>query len=498
MDDIYKIFYKKAQEQPERCFIHFEGRHETFQTIGTSVASVANYLNKTAPEETFIGLYAPNVPSFIVGFYGILAAGKTVVPLNYLFQASETMHVLKHAEVKTVLYSMGLTDRIKEVKKEHGGSKIRIGIIESIVTDSPTLRLAEPPFAQETAVLMYTSGTTGHPKGVMLTQDNLISNAEASIEAFQFDSKHEFISVLPLFHAFGLTTIVLVATMLGATIRLMPKFHPLAVLKEFNAVKKGVFFGVPAMFNLLGRIHNPGGVDASGMLFCVSGSAALPLTVKRQFEKVYGFPVLEGYGLTETSPVVSCNLPGADRAGSVGKPLPGVQVEIRDHGRRVPAGEVGQVVVEGRNVMAGYYKDTEATIEMLAEECRLMTGDLGRLDKDGYLYIVGRLKDMFITGGEKIYPREVEEFLQSLPKVAEASLVAVPHSLKGEVGFAFLQPEQGQKLKLDDIWEQCREHLARYKIPTEIAVLEQLPRNTIGKIDKVKLRETARTIIEKS
>ena len=339
-------------------------------------------------------------------------------------------------------------------------------------------------------MLIYTSGTTGQPKGAVLSHRNLLANARSCRELIGVSSDDTFLAVLPLFHSFGATVCMILPLLAGAEIVLQTAFAPLPVLETLEKHQVTIFAGVPAMFAVLTKCRTSREYDLRSLRACVSGGAPLPLQVLSGFQERYGAVLVEGYGPTEGSPVVSANPPnGVQKPGSVGPPILGVEVRIVDDaGQDLPTGEVGEIIVAGDNVMQGYWQDATATAEAIKDGW-LYTGDLGKLDTDGYLYIVDRKKDMIIVGGTNVYPREVEDVIALMPQVAEVAVVGRPDPVRGERVRAVIVPAEGIELSAEQVISHCRQHLAPFKVPRIVEFRESLPKSALGKVLKRELRQ---------
>jgi long-chain acyl-CoA synthetase len=340
-------------------------------------------------------------------------------------------------------------------------------------------------------VILYTSGTTGKPKGAELTHRSVMRNSEVvAMTATDVREGDVILGALPLFHIFGQTVGMNASLRAGATLVLLPKFDPEATLAAIEANQMTHFYGVPTMFGAL--LHHPGRerYDTSSLRICVTGGASMPVEVLHGFERAFSCEVLEGYGLSETSPVVTTNHAGRERrAGSVGTPIDGVEVRVVDDaGRPLPVGEVGEIVVRGHNVMKGYWKRPEATAEAIRDGW-FHTGDLGRTDQDGYFYIVDRKKDMIIRGGYNVYPREVEEVLYEHPQIREAAVIGMPDERWGEEIGAAVVLHEGERLEAQEVSDYVKERIAAYKYPRIVWFVDELPKGPTGKILK---REIAR------
>jgi long-chain acyl-CoA synthetase len=338
---------------------------------------------------------------------------------------------------------------------------------------------------------MYTSGTSGMPKGVILTYGNLQSDVDACIEHARLQHKHKFLGVIPLFHAFGMTAMMLAPIQLAAQVVYLARFSPVGTLNAIREHEVSLVFAVPSMFGAIAHLKNAAAADFKSIYALISGGEPLPAAVRDGFEKRFNLPIYEGYGLTETSPVISLNTPHDHRPGSVGRTVPGVTVKIADdNGQPLPQGATGEVWLKGPMIMKGYHNLPNDTAAVMTSDGFFKTGDLGKLDDDGYLFITGRKKDLIIVAGEKASPREIEEMLVRHPAVAEAAVVGKKDASRGEVVVAFVIAKQGQTLKPEDLRDFGRaQGLAQWKIPREIFIQNELPRSPTGKVLKRLLAE---------
>jgi long-chain acyl-CoA synthetase len=336
----------------------------------------------------------------------------------------------------------------------------------------------------DTAVLLYTSGTTGTPKGAQLTHANMATNASVTATTLlDLQPEDVVMGCLPLFHAFGQTAALNAAVFTGAALTLVPRFDPLTALKVIERDRVTVFEGVPTMYVAMAQA-GADVADTSTLRVCVSGGAALPVEVLRSFTETFQAEVLEGYGLSETSPVASFNRRGATRAGSIGVPIDGVEMRLVDgEGNDVPAGEVGEIVIRGDNVMKGYWNRPEATAEAITDGW-FSTGDMARQDEDGYYFIVDRKKDLIIRGGYNVYPRELEEVLYEHPAVLEAAVVGLPHPTHGEEVGAAVALKPGAQATAEELREYVKERVAAYKYPRHVWLVDSLPKGPTGKVLK--------------
>ncbi len=450
-----------------------------------------------------VAVQVPNVPEFVYAYFGILRAGLVMVPLNPLFTAREVTYHLDDSDARMLITSVFSLAAAVDGAAGAGVSDIVVVPLGQSLPDSltpfDTLLDAEPfadlyPTASDdTAVLLYTSGTTGRPKGAELTHYQLYMNCTVAPELFGMTSSDVSIGVLPLFHVFGLSSVLNAVTRWGASVALLPRFDAGAVVDEIERRGATVFAGVPTMYVALAEIDATGR-DLSTLRAAVSGGASIPGEVIRAVEsKFEGLVVLEGYGLSETASTTTFNVSASERKVlSIGKPVWGVEMKvIDDEGADLPAGadHVGQLLVRGHNVMKGYYKRPDATAEAL-QNGWLHTGDLGYRDDEGYYFVVDRLKDMIVRGGYNVYPREIEEVLYSHPDVVEAAVIGVPDDRLGEEVVAYVAVREGSAATEADLIAFSREQLAAYKYPRSIAFVPELPKGATGKILKRELRSS--------
>jgi long-chain acyl-CoA synthetase len=435
----------------------------------------------------------PNCPEVLQAYAGILKAGGVIVPVVFLLGPSEVRHILADAEARIVVTAPEFLDKLDGwtgiVVLVGGGAGGRAWP-ELIAGEPETFTTVERD-DNDLAVILYTAGTTGRPKGVALSHANLASNARAAASLYELDRTAWALMVLPLSHSYGLT-VMNAGSILGTKGVLLRWFNPEGVLETIQRYRVESMSGVPTMFVYLLHCPDAGRFDTSSMRLWGSGAAPLPAEIVGPFERKFGGRILEGYGLTEASPVVSAHrFSGVRKLGSVGQALPGVEVAILDEAdRALPAGEIGEVCVRGPNVMQGYYRLSDETAQTLRNGW-LHTGDMGRLDADRYLYIVERKKDLIIRGGFNIYPREVEDVLYAHPAVAEAAVVGMRDPLMGEEVLAFVALKTGATVDAAGLIGFCQERLARYKCPKQVRFVDALPKSPIGKILRKELRSLA-------
>jgi long-chain acyl-CoA synthetase len=439
-----------------------------------------------------VALMLPNVPAFPISFYGALGAGAIVVPVNPLLKSREVAYNLRDSSAKILLAWHEAADEAGKGAADTGTRVIDVtepGFAERLAGAVPVSGIAERA-GDDGAVILYTSGTTGQPKGAELTHAGLARNADIVATTLLNAGPGDVImGCLPLFHSFGLTCALNATIMSGGTLTLMPRFEPGRALEIIGRDKVTIFEGVPTMYAAMLHHHGHTQADTSHLRVCVSGGAAMPAEVMRGFEQAFGCVILEGYGLSETSPVASFNHPDKVRKpGSIGTPVAGVQMRIADaSGAALPPGEIGEVMIAGHNVMKGYWGRPEATAEAVTGGW-FRTGDLGRVDDDGYFYIVDRKKDMIIRGGFNVYPREVEEVLYEHPAVAEVAVIGIPHDKLGEEIGAAVALVPGATATPAELRAYARERIAPYKYPRYIWLVPGLPKSPTGKILRRKVQ----------
>jgi long-chain acyl-CoA synthetase len=436
-----------------------------------------------------VGVMLPNVLEFPPAYYGVLRAGGIVVPMNVLLKRREISFYLEDSGAKMLLAWHSFVEEAREGAAAAGAELIAVepeAFAATLAALEPTPETAEVD-DEDTAVILYTSGTTGKPKGAELSHRNLDQNSEiVSRTTCEVRAGDVVLGALPLFHSFGQTVGMNGSLRRGACLTLVPKFDPGATLATIDRDRVTHFYGVPTMFGAL--LHHPERekFDTSSLRICITGGASMPVEVLHGFEEAFGAELLEGYGLSETSPTASSGFPGKLRKpGSIGTPIEQVEMKIFDaDDQEVPRGEVGEIVIRGHNIMKGYWDRPDATAEAIRGGW-FHSGDLGREDEDGYFYVVDRKKDMIIRGGYNVYPREVEELLYEHPAIREAAVVGVPHPEWGEeVGAAVvLEPDAGE-VAPEEISAWVRERIAAYKYPRVVWFMEELPKGPTGKIVK--------------
>ncbi|MGI8448767.1 MAG: long-chain-fatty-acid--CoA ligase, partial [Streptosporangiaceae bacterium] len=474
-------------EQRERPALRQGDRVMSYADLARGSGPAATLLRDArAGARDRVALMMPNVPAVPLLFYGALATGAVVVPMNPLLKSREVAHYLADSGASVILAWDPAADEAAKGAADLGVQVIRVAEPDArtLLADRTPIGDWAAPADDDDAVILYTSGTTGLPKGAELTHANLYRNAEVTATTLLGTGPDDVVmGCLPLFHCFGLTCGLNAAVLGGSCLALLPRFDPGAALEMISREKVTIFEGVPTMYAAL--LHHPdrGRADVSSLRLCVSGGAALPVEILRSFEDAFGCTILEGYGLSETSPVASFNHPDRTRKpGSIGTPVAGVQMRVvDDSGADVPPGEVGEVAIQGHNVMKGYWANPEATAAAIPDGW-FRSGDLARVDEDGYFFIVDRKKELIIRGGYNVYPREIEEALYEHPGVAEVAVVGIPHDSLGEEVGAAVALKPGASATPDELRAFARDRVAAYKYPRQVWLVEQLPKGPTGKI----------------
>ncbi len=491
MDSLSHALLRSAGRVPQRPAIVFGETTISYEQLAAAVERLAGGLHALGiGKGDRVAIVMPNCPQFTMAYFAITRLGAVAVPFNPMLTLGEAGYILADSGAKTVVavavtapLAVGLAEQTPGV--EHviiSGDETPEGALsfEALLASEAT-ELPEPPERGDLAALLYTSGTTGRSKGAMLSHGNLLTNAEQAFAGVDLNDDDIIFATLPYFHSYGALVCMILPVFAGIPAVVVPKFASLPVLQALEARRATFFPAVPSMFAVLAAVKTERTFDLSALRKCVSGGAPLTAQIQEGFEARYGSPIMEGYGPTEASPVISFN-PSVEarKAGSVGPPLPGVEVDIRDDdGVPVPVGEVGEIWARGDNIMQGYWNDEQQTL----------TGDMGRVDEDGYLFIVDRKKDLIIVGGLNVYPREVEDCILSLEQVRDVAVVGMKSPMHGERVRACIELHEDQELDPHTVVECCSERLAHYKVPRWVDIFDQLPRNTIGKVLKRELRE---------
>lgn len=474
---------------PRKLAVYDGIREFSFKRL-TMLAGILREVVMRETSNDKVGLMLPASGAFPAALYGTLWAEKTAVPLNFLLNEQELKLVVEDAGLDliiTIRHFEKLAEQLpaRAIFMEELGLRRRM--LVAMVTGTP----APPTVAEDDlAILLYTSGTTGIPKGVQLTYGNLYSNCRDAIETLAIDPNQVFLNVLPPFHVFGVTAMVLLPVMLQASVLAMPRFSPLGMIKMIEERGVTITVAIPSMYAAILKTKSAKPSAFENIYLAISGGEPLPDSVRLSFLERFGIEIREGYGLTETSPIVATNTPTQTRVGSVGRPIANVQVRILDEaGDPVDTGADGEIVVSSPGVMKGYYHRPEETAKVIDDKGWFHTGDVGRLDDDGFLFITGRVKDMMIIGGENVFPREIEAALETHTDVLQVAVIGVPDELRGEVPIAFVIPQQGTAPVEQDLRNHVKKLVAGYKVPRKIFVSEELPKGPTGKLLKRKLLE---------
>jgi long-chain acyl-CoA synthetase len=469
-----------------RTAIKLDDVELTYSALDDGTARVAGLLRaKGIQAGDRVGVMLPNVPYFAVVYYGVLRAGGVVVPMNVLLKSREVRFYLENSGAKVVFAWHEFASAAEQGAGDAGSECVLVkpGEFDRLLASAEPVPDVVDRAPEDTAVILYTSGTTGTPKGAQLTHGSLGRNCEIAQQLFSMTEQDAVFGGLPLFHAFGQSCALNTVVRAGACLTLLPRFDPAKALEIIDRDGVSVFAGVPTMYTAL--LHQVSERDAR-LRICVSGGAALPVEVLRGFEARFDCKLLEGYGLSETSAIASFNHADRDRKpGSIGTPVEGVQMKIvDDKGAEVPQGDVGEIIIRGHNVMKAYWKLPEATAEAIDADGWFHSGDVGKVDEDGYFFIVDRKKDLIIRGGYNVYPREIEEVLYEHPAVREAAVIGIPHDELGEEVAAAVALKEGEQLSADDLQAYVKAQVAAYKYPRTIWFVDELPKTPTGKILK--------------
>jgi long-chain acyl-CoA synthetase len=459
------------------------------------VAGILRHQFNIAPGDR-VALWLKNCPEFIPALFGVLQTGAVVVPINNFLKPDEVAYILNDAGIDIIITDSELSAHYQILKTKRTALKLLNA--ENILISFPVppggtrfdTELLRNPTRKETdlAVLIYTSGTTGKPKGAMLSHGNLLHNVNSCRLCLQAVTEDRFAVLLPMFHSYMLTVGILLPLLVGGSIVIVKSLHPVRnLIQEIYTKRPTILPAFPQFYRSLVNAELPAKLP---LRICISGSAPLPGQLLRDFETRFRIPLIEGYGLSEASPVVSKNpLDGTHKPGSIGLPIPNVEMSIQDdEGQVLPPHQVGEICVRGGNVMMGYWNQLEETAKAFRDDW-LLTGDLGYRDKDGYYYITDRKKDMLLVNGNNVYPREIEEVIYQFPDVKEAAVVGRPDPRRGEQAIAFVVPNEGTRLDENELLKFIRSKMADYKVPRQVIISPALPRNAMGKILKTELRK---------
>ncbi len=487
-----------AKTIPHQVGLQFEGKSYTFQELNRLSNRIANGLSLIGlKREDRCIIMMQNSLEFIITYYALAKIGAVIIPVNFLFKSHELSYIFRDSGATCFIGMAPFVDEPRKVLRDLLNVKIRIAV--GIREDSSFLSFERidgaetfptyPVWDDEVMAIIYTSGTTGLPKGAMLTHGNMLSNAKLA-ERRRDEPDTVIISALPLYHIFGQTAVLNASVYLGLTLHLFRQFEPEEMIKVIEQERKTILFAVPTMLRRLVLETDHSGIKRSSLKYCISGGDSLPVGILYRFEERFKTKIYEGYGLTECSPSCIRNpIGGKTKPGSIGLPLFGFEVRIVDNsGKDVEKGEVGELIVKGPGVMKGYLNDSEETAKTIVDGW-LHTGDLARMDEEGYIYIVDRKKDLIIRGGYNVYPREIEKVLFMHPDVSDAAVYGVPHEDLGEEIAAAVVVKTGTKVAGEDLFQFMKEKVAPYKYPRIIHIVDDLPKSDTGKVLKRKLRE---------
>ncbi len=527
---LYAVVTEPAKRYPQNVSIHYQGRNFTYSELDDLSSRFASALVSLGVKHgDRVGIFLPNAPQFVFAFFGTLKAGAIVVSNNPLYKERELEHQLNDSGAVVIVASndvvkgndlyeslercrkrtrlrnvitTSLTDYLPGLKRSLSGlAGIRrvirpntLNFVTLLKSSAPMATFADVDPLEDVAVLQYTGGTTGVSKGAMLTHYNLYSNAARTANYLPLTPKDVSLAVLPLFHIYGLTTAMNAPFFAASQTVLLPSFHVSQVMKTIQQRKVTSFCGVPSMY--IAIINNPKvrDFDLRSVRVCVSGGSALPLEVRKWFIALTGGKLVEGYGLSETSPITHCNplTEGGVKDGSMGIPYPETDamiMDLDDPYKVLPTGSVGELAVKGPQVMKGYWNNGTETAKVIHDGW-FLTGDIARMDEDGYFYIVDRKKDMVDVGGFKVYPRDVEEVLFEHPGIKEAAVIGVPDGFSGEAVKAFVvKRDEAASLTEKDVIDFCAARLVKFKVPKKVEFIPELPKTLVGKVLRRKLKE---------
>jgi len=495
--NLASLLVESARRSLDAPAIRLGGAELSYAELDERSARLAALLRERGLEPgDRVGAMLPNVPEFPVVYYGVLRAGGIVVPMNVLLKRREIAFYLKDSGAKLLFAWHGFGAEAAAGAAQAGAETLDVepeSFTATLADHEPASEVAETA-DDDTAVILYTSGTTGKPKGAELTHANLLRNADVSARTTsEIQPGDVVLGALPLFHSFGQTVAMNASLKVGACLTLVPRFDPGEALATMQRDRVTHFYGVPTMFGAL--LHHPEreAYDTSSLRICITGGASMPVEVLRGFEDAFGAKVMEGYGLSETSPVACSNHPDRERkAGSIGTPIEGVEMKLVDENdEEVGQGEVGEIAIRGHNIMKGYWQRPDATAEAMRGGW-FHSGDMARVDEDGYYFIVDRKKDLIIRGGYNVYPREVEEVLYEHPKIREAAVVGVPHDEWGEEIGAAVVLMEGEELSPEEVSAYVKDRIAAYKYPRLVWFLGELPKGPTGKILKRQIEAPAK------
>ena len=489
--NLASAFAAAAGEYPSKTAVFWGDEEHSYERLFTQSRQLAGHLQHTLGVQPGdrVGLWLKNCPEFVPALFAVLASGAVVVPINNFLKPDEVHHVIADAGIDVIITDATMAGHLPALAALR--PQLKFWQVEEFsrmdAADVAADFALHPSTREDLAVIIYTSGTTGRSKGAMLTHGNLLHNVESCRQVLAAVDHDRFVVLLPMFHSFMLCVGVLLPMIVGGSMVLIRSLHPPKnILQDIYRRRATILPAVPSFFRTLAAAPMPADLP---LRICISGGAPLPVEILREFNRHMPIPLIEGYGLSEASPVVSMNpIAGPHKEGSIGRPIPDVEVTVQDDaGNLLPTGATGEICVRGGNVMRGYWNQPEATAKALRDGW-LLTGDVGHGDTDGYFYITDRKKDMLIVNGINVYPREIEEILYQIPGVKEAAVVGMPDARRGEHPVAFVAAKDGTTLEEKAILALLRQRLADYKVPKKITFLPALPRNATGKVLKTELR----------
>jgi long-chain acyl-CoA synthetase len=484
-------FAASVEKRPDKIALYWGESEFSYATLSAQSGAVAAELTGkfgVKPSDR-VGLWVKNCPEFVSSVFGILSAGGVIVPINSFFKPAEVSYIVNDSGANVLITDAELAAHAETLKAARPPLEIlRVEQFGAIGTTDSRFTVHDSLTESDLAALLYTSGTTGHPKGAMLTHGNFLHNVASCMAALTVREDDRIVVALPQFHSFMFTVGTLLPVLCGGGILLLKTLHPFkSVLEEIARHRGTILPAVPSFYRALLAVPEFGRLP---LRLCVSGGAPLPVEVFNEFTRKFPFPLREGYGPTESSPVATVNpIYGINKPGSIGKPIPNVELSIRDEaGQELPVGATGEICICGGNVMRGYWNQPEETAKVLRDGW-LYTGDVGYRDAEGYYYITDRKKDMLLVNGINVYPREIEEVIYQFPGIKEVAVIGVPDARKGEQPVAFVAAAEGQTVDEKALFQFVRSKLADYKVPKKVVFLSALPRNATGKILKTALRQ---------
>lgn len=509
-DSISDMLQRTISNYGDHSAIYFYGKEISYKELGGQTEAFASAMQEGGFNKgDRVAVMLPNCPQFVISYYGTLQAGGIVTQVNPMLAGKELEHILIDSGAETIVIYEPLLPVLNKIIDNTSVTRvIRVNLAERDTEDSVAVGFSdflksakkppEPPVinpSEDVAVLQYTGGTTGRSKGAMLTHRNVIANMMQTYEYFKDDivlGKERYLTVIPLFHVFGMTSCMNLSVYSGAMSIMLPKFDLEEVLQTIKDLQPTTFPGVPTMYVAITNHPKAEQYGIDSIRICNSGSAPMPGELLRSFEKKTGAKILEGYGLSESSPVTHCNpMFSTRKPGSIGIGVPSTDckiVDLEEGTRELPIGEAGEIVIKGPQVMKGYWNMSEETAHALRDGW-LYTGDIARMDEDGYVYIIDRKKDLIIAGGYNIYPRDVEEIIYEHPSVQEAVVVGIPDAYRGETVKAVVVLKDGESLEEAELVSYCRNNMAAYKVPRVIEFRKELPKTNVGKILRRAIRE---------